>query len=183
MTHPAPADLVKELRDVVAQEEAKRDGNPTYGTALMAEAAAALTAKDAELADWHAVRDMLALCGEQEVRGVHGWREKLRALIDGLIFQRRRAESAESSLAQANERVKELEAKLRDWLLDVVCDNEIEEHPDEQDHNGWFRVGLSHGNLTALARLAGINATYMEPLLDTLRREVESDIAALARKE
>jgi hypothetical protein len=45
--------------------------------------------------------NMLVLCGEREVRDVEGYPDKLRALIDGLIDQRRRAEAAEARLAEA----------------------------------------------------------------------------------
>lgn len=47
---------------------------------------------------------MLLLCGEQECRDVDGYPEKLRVIIDGLIKQRRRAESAERELAQMRDK-------------------------------------------------------------------------------
>lgn len=53
----------------------------------------------AELYEAEAVTDMLLLCGEEECRELRG-AEKLRALIDGLIVQRRRAEKAEAALVE-----------------------------------------------------------------------------------
>lgn len=47
------------------------------------------------------LRDMLILCGEEECRDVQGYPQKLRALIDGLIVMRRKAERAEAERDEA----------------------------------------------------------------------------------
>jgi len=51
-----------------------------------------------------ALTNMLVLCGEREARDIEGYPDKLRALIDGLIDQRRRADDLQSQLAAQRER-------------------------------------------------------------------------------
>jgi len=83
-----------------------------------------------------AVENMLILCGEREVRDVQGCPQKLRALIDALITQRRRADAAESALQSAKDAADNWKRLAEDYYA-------------EHYHPEYMADGIQRGALDA----------------------------------
>lgn len=84
------------------------------------------------------LEDMLLLCGEPEVDHSIAPAAQLRALIDGLITQRARAEAAEATIE-----------RLRATL------EQIANHPEsENKETGSYKVGWAFWNVQQIARAA-----------------------------